>query len=136
MKDQANIKKVIATSLTAIIATIIVEIAMYAQMGVALTSGIVMARVGMMVVLAIVIVVLAILDLRFDSYITILAMILCAIGDFGGFSQVADRTSLVGLLVQLVAIIGFLASLAGIWYGIMQRKKYADRKLKERLKWN
>ena len=71
---------------------------------------------------------------RFDGYVTIVGMLLCALANFGGFSQVTDRLSPGGLAIQLIAIVGFLASLAGVWYGIIQRKNYTARKLKERLK--
>lgn len=134
MKDNKNRSKVIGTTAVAALCTIIVELAMYAQLGTNLLSGVVLGRVATMLILALVIIGLAIADWRFDGYLTILAMILWALANFGGFSQVSDRTSLVGILTQLVAIVGFLASLAGIWYGIMQRKFYSDRKLRGRLK--
>lgn len=134
MKTNENTLKVIGAATLAGLATIIVELFMYHQVGVSLTSGTVWGRVAFMVVLVGFIIGLALADWRFDGYVTIVGMLLCALANFGGFSQVTDRLSPGGLAIQLIAIVGFLASLAGVWYGIIQRKNYTARKLKERLK--
>lgn len=133
-KDLTNGTKIIICTAIAAVATIIVQLTMYHQAGASLLSGAVLGRVAFMAILGLVVAILALYEWRFNGYITILAMILWALANFGGLTQVADRLSFGGILIQIIAIAGFLASLCGVWYGIIQRKQYTEHKLEERLK--
>lgn len=127
-----NVSKVIAFSLISMLIALIIDLVMFHQTGVNLLSGEVLWRAGLIVVLWIVVTILAVLQMRFCGYVTILVMLYYAAADFGGFITVSPKSSVYGLSIEVLSVIGIIISVVGIWYGIQQRRQYDIDRINKR----
>ena len=129
MKKTTNANKIIAYTVIAMVLAAVIEFCMYAQVGQAWNSAAVLGRVGFLVALAVLVVIFVALRVRLSSYVTILVNLYLGIINLGGLLQVHDRSSMSGLLIQLVAICGIVVAVAGIIQGIRQRLNYTYSRL-------
>lgn len=102
---------------------------MYHQHGTSLVSSTVLWRAGLIVALSVVVDFLAALDWRFDGYVTVLVMLYYAAADWGAFEVVRPKASVYGMFVQVLAILGIILCIAGIWYGMKQRHYYSIQEI-------
>ena len=115
-KVSNNVIKVIAISTVTMLIALTLELLMYHQHGTSLVSSTVLWRAGLIVALSVVVDFLAALDWRFDGYVTVLVMLYYA-------------ASVYGMFVQVLAILGIILCIAGIWYGIKQRHYYSIQEI-------
>ena len=128
-KVSNNVIKVIAISTVTMLIALTLELLMYHQHGTSLVSSTVLWRAGLIVALSVVVDFLAALDWRFDGYVTVLVMLYYAAADWGAFEVVRPKASVYGMFVQVLAILGILLCIAGIWYGIKQRHYYSIQEI-------
>ena len=111
-KVSNNVIKVIAISTVTMLIALTLELLMYHQHGTSLVVDF-----------------LAALDWRFDGYVTVLVMLYYAAADWGAFEVVRPKASVYGMFVQVLAILGIILCIAGIWYGIKQRHYYSIQEI-------
>lgn len=128
-KVSNNVIKVIAISTVTMLIALALVLMMFHQQGTSLLSSDVLWRAGLIIVLSIVVDLLAAADWRFDGYITILVMLYYAAADWGAFEAVRPKSSVYGIFVQVLAILGIVLCAMGIWYGYMQRHYYSLREI-------
>ncbi len=129
MKKTTNANKIIAYTILAMVAAVIIEFCMFYQVGRSLTSLAVLGRVGFLVVLTVLVVIFVALRVRLSSYVTILVNLYMGIISLGGLLQVHNRMTISGLVIQLIATVGVVIALAGLIQGIHQRMDYAYSRL-------
>ncbi|MDO4855796.1 MAG: hypothetical protein Q3978_04435 [Limosilactobacillus gorillae] len=129
MKKTTNANKIIAYTILAMVAAVIIEFCMFYQVGRSLTSLAVLGRVGFLVVLTVLVVIFVALRVRLSSYVTILVNLYMGIISLGGLLQVHNRMTISGLVIQLIATVGVVIALAGLIQGIHQRMDYTYSRL-------
>lgn len=118
---QKNVTKIVAIIIVSMLIAIAVEFYMFNQYGYSLSSAAIWGRVALIIFLAVVLVLLAAWDAHFSNYATILIMLYYLIIDLGGVLQVQHRTSVGGLIMQMLSLAGVLVCLYGIGLGMRQR---------------
>lgn len=118
---QKNVTKIVAITIVSMLIAMGVEFYMFNQYGYSLSSAAIWGRVSLIIFLAIVLILLAAWDAHFSNYATILIMLYYLIIDLGGVMQVRHRTSIGGIIMQMLSLAGVLVCLYGIGLGVRQR---------------
>lgn len=118
---QKNVTKIVAITIVSMLVAIGVEFYMFNQYGYSLSSAAILGRVALIIFLAVVLILLAAWDAHFSNYATILIMLYYLIIDLGGVMQIRHRTSLGGIIMQMLSLAGVLVCLYGIGLGMRQR---------------
>ncbi len=109
----------------------IIEFVMFHQHQITWTSSGALTTLVTMLVIMIIVILLAVADWHFSNYATIAAMMYYGIISLGGLLQVQNKTSITGLLVQLIAIIGIILCVYGIVLGVRQRELFMEKKYRK-----
>ena len=112
----------------------LIEILMQAQAGTSLLSGEIWGRIILMTVLEAVIIIAKYTQTMLASYGTILVMLYFGVLSLGGILQVNDRFSGLGILIQIIGVIGVMIALTGVVYGVNQRTKAHEARWREKHK--
>lgn len=136
MKKQSHIIKIIAVTVVTLVIALVIELTMFAQHGMAITSQESVTTLILMVLMIIIVILLAVADWHFSNYATILAMMYYGIINLGGLLQVKAKTTLGGFAIQILAIIGIVLCVYGIVLGVKQRELFMQRKYRERRRGN
>lgn len=132
-----NSDKVIMVTSVAAVLAMVLDAIMSIQHGLLLTSVSVWGRLLVFIILAAVVNGLALVKMRFCGYAAIFVNLYFAIACLAALQTVNQRTSFLGIIVEVLSVVGILVGCAGIYYGIRQRAEYTrDRikKLEERAK--
>lgn len=135
--EMKNSDKVIAVTSVAAVLALVLDAIMFVQHGQSLAEAAVWGRLVVFIVLAVVVNGLALVKMRFCGYATVLVNLYFAIASLAALQTIANRTSLFGVFVQCLSVVGILVGCAGIYYGIRQRAEYTQariKKLEERAK--
>lgn len=131
MNKQKNVVRIIAITIVTLLIALVIEFVMFHQHQIAWMSSGAITTLITMVIIMIIVVLLAVADWHFSNYATIAAMMYYGIISLGGLLQVQHKTSITGLLVQLVAIIGIVLCVYGIVLGVRQRELFMENKYHE-----
>lgn len=126
-----NVVKIIAATVVAAVISVIVELIMFNQYHYSLSSGTVIGRIALIIVLVIVVSACAAWDRHFSNYATILVMLYYGIIDFGGVMQIHLHGWL-GILMRIVALAGIFLCLYGIVLGLRQRSIYQQNRYQDK----
>lgn len=129
-----NSDKVITVTSAAAVVALILDAIMFIQHGQPLLAGNVWPRLVLFIVLAVIVDGLALVKMRFCGYATILVNLYFAIASLATFQSVTPRTSVYGLFVEALSILGILLGAAGIYYGIKQRSDYTKDRIEKLMK--
>lgn len=131
MNKQKNVSRIIAITIVTMMMAMVIEFVMFHQHQIAWTSSGALTTLVTMLVIMIIVILLAIADWHFSNYATIAAMMYYGIISLGGLLQVQNKTSITGLLVQLIAIIGIVLCVYGIVLGVRQRELFMEKKYRK-----
>lgn len=131
MKKQNHIIKIIALTVVTLLIALVIELTMFSQHGIAVISQESITTLVLMIIVAIIVTLLAVADWHFSNYATIAAMMYYGIISLGGLLQVKAKSSVSGLLIQLLAIIGIVLCVFGIVLGVKQRELFMQKKYRE-----
>ena len=132
MKKQNHIIKIIAVTVVTLLIALVIELTMFSQHGIAVISQESITTLVFMIIVAIIVTLLAVADWHFSYYATIGAMMYYGIINLGGLLQVKAKSSVSGLLIQLLAIIGIVLCVYGIVLGVRQRELFMQKKYREK----
>ena len=132
MKKQNHIIKIIAVTVVTLLIALVIELTMFSQHGIAVISQESITTLVLMIIVAIIVTLLAVADWHFSNYVTIAAMMYYGIISLGGLLQVKAKSSVSGLLIQLLAIIGIVLCVYGIVLGVKQRELFMQKKYREK----
>lgn len=131
MNKQKNVSRIIAITIVTMVMAMIIEFVMFNQHQIAWMSSGALTTLVTMLVIMIIVVLLAVADWHFSNYATIAAMMYYGIISLGGLLQVQNKTSITGLLEQLIAIIGIILCVYGIVLGVRQRELFMEEKYRK-----
>lgn len=131
MNKQKNVSRIIAITIVTMLLAMVIEFVMFHQHQITWTSSSALTTLVTMLVIMIIVVILAVADWHFSNYATIAAMMYYGIISLGGLLQVQNKTSITGLLVQLIAIIGIILCVYGIVLGVRQRELFMEKKYRK-----
>lgn len=131
MNKQKNVSRIIAITIVTMMMAMIIEFVMFHQHQITWTSSGALTTLVTMLVIMIIVILLAVADWHFSNYATIAAMMYYGIISLGGLLQVQNKTSITGLLVQLIAIIGIILCVYGIVLGVRQRELFMEKKYRK-----
>ena len=129
-----NSDKVITVTSVAAVVALVLDAIMFVQHGHSLLSSSVWPRLLVFIVLAVIVNALALVNMRFCGYATILVNLYFALASLAAFQMVTPRTSAYSLFVEALSIIGILLGAAGIYYGIKQRSDYTKARIEKLMK--
>jgi hypothetical protein len=132
MKKQKNVVKIIAITIVTLLVALVIELTMFYQHDTAWLSSGALTTLIVMFVVMIVVVLLAVADWHFSNYATIAAMMYYGIISLGGLTQVKGKSTPIGLLIQLLGIVGIVLCVYGIGLGVRQRELFMKRKYQEK----
>lgn len=112
----------------------LIEILMQVQIGTSLLSGAIWGRIILMTILEAVIIIAKYTQTMLASYGTIIVMLYFGILSLGGILQVSARFSGLGILTQLIGVIGVMTSLTRIVDGFNQRTKAHEARWRKKHK--
>lgn len=131
MNKQKNVSRIIATTIVMMVMAMIIEFVMFNQHQIDWMSSGALTPLVTMLIIMIIVVLLAVADWHFSNYATIAAMMYYGIISLGGLLQVQNKTSVTGLLVQLIAISGIILCVYGIVLGVRQRELFMEEKYRK-----
>lgn len=131
MNKQKNVSRIIAITIVTMVMAMIIEFVMFNQHQIAWMSSGALTTLVTMLVIMIIVILLAVADWHFSNYATIAAMMYYGIISLGGLLQVQNKTTIPGLLVQLIAIIGIILCVYGIVLGVRQRELFMEEKYRK-----
>ncbi len=131
MNKQKNVSRIIAITIVTMVMAMIIEFVMFNQHQIDWMSSGALTTLVTMLIIMIVVVLLAVADWHFSNYATIAAMMYYGIISLGGLLQVQNKTSVTGLLVQLIAISGIILCVYGIVLGVRQRELFMEEKYRK-----
>lgn len=131
MNKQKNVSRIIAITIVMMVMAMIIEFVMFNQHQIDWMSSGALTPLVTMLIIMIIVVLLAVADWHFSNYATIAAMMYYGIISLGGLLQVQNKTSVTGLLVQLIAISGIILCVYGIVLGVRQRELFMEEKYRK-----
>ncbi|KRM66956.1 hypothetical protein FC35_GL001201 [Limosilactobacillus coleohominis DSM 14060] len=131
MNKQKNVSRIIAITIVTMVMAMIIEFVMFNQHQIDWMSSGALTTLVTMLIIMIVVVLLAVADWHFSNYATIAAMMYYGIISLGGLLQVQNKTSVTGLIVQLIAISGIILCVYGIVLGVRQRELFMEEKYRK-----
>lgn len=131
MNKQKNVSRIIAITIVMMVMAMIIEFVMFNQHQIDWMSSGALTTLVTMLIIMIIVVLLAVADWHFSNYATIAAMMYYGIISLGGLLQVQNKTSVTGLLVQLIAISGIILCVYGIVLGVRQRELFMEEKYRK-----
>lgn len=123
-------KVIIVTSLAGLLA-LVLDAIMFIQHGQSLLSISAWPRLVVFIVLTLIVDGLARVKMRFCGYATIFINLYFALASLAAFQSVSPRTSVYGLLVEALSVIGILMGATGIYYGVKQRSEYTKARIEK-----